>query len=189
MPGDQTVQADGTIDLGPCGRLQVFGQTLDQIEAAAQKRITAYIQASAPVAERSDRKPEADRIRVRLVEPASKRYYVTGEVNGPGSYQLVGHETVLDAIIEAGGLTDRANRHGIVLSRPTAPCGQPDVLPICYRHIVQLGDTSTNYQIQPGDRIFVSSLTFWQELGQTLCPGAGETCPQCSGPHASCMMP
>ncbi|HEY2909918.1 MAG TPA: hypothetical protein VGI99_06715, partial [Gemmataceae bacterium] len=29
------------------------------------------------------------------------------------------------------------------------------VYPVCYTNIVQLGDTTTNYQIQPGDRIYV----------------------------------
>ncbi|MCH5377848.1 MAG: hypothetical protein JJ992_28160, partial [Planctomycetes bacterium] len=60
------------------------------------------------------------------------------------------------------------------------------VVPICYRHIVQLGDTTTNYQIQPGDRIFVSSLTFWQELGQTFFPQVGQECPHCWTPQQPC---
>ena len=41
-----------------------------------------------------------------------------GEVNAPGSYPIVGSETVLDALITAGGLSDRANDHKIILTRP-----------------------------------------------------------------------
>jgi hypothetical protein len=37
-------------------------------------------------------------------------------------------------------------------------------LPICYRQITQLGDTSTNYQLQPGDRIYVGTKTLWEGL-------------------------
>ena len=59
------------------------------------------------------------------------------------------------AILAAGGLTDRASRRSIILSRPTHPDGCRVVLPVCYDEIVQLGDTTTNYQIAPGDRIFV----------------------------------
>jgi polysaccharide export outer membrane protein len=95
---------------------------------------------------------------VRLVNRASKVYYVLGEVNTPGSYPLAGRETVLDAVVAAGWLTDRAAPDRVILSRPTTPGAEPCVLPVCLRHIVQLGDTTTNYQLQPGDRVFVPSL-------------------------------
>ena len=68
---------------------------------------------------------------------------------------MAGRETVLDALIAAGGLNSRASQMKIILSRPSGPCDCRFVLPVCYRNIVQIGDTSTNYQIQPGDRIFV----------------------------------
>jgi polysaccharide export outer membrane protein len=207
LPGDQTVQPDGTIDLGRYGPLEVAGRTVAQIEADAQRMVAAFESNARRDAERAgdaadgdergsgpsgnggrrDREPEAPvELNVRLVEPTSKVYYVTGEVNAPGAYPLVGRETVLDAIIEAGDLTDRANRHKIILSRPSAPGQCRFVLPICYRHIVQLGDTTTNFQIRPGDRIFVSSLTFWQELGQTVFPHAGQQCPTCATPEFAC---
>ena len=35
---------------------------------------------------------------------------------------------------------------------------------MCYRQIVQLGDTTTNYQLQPGDRIYVPGKGFWENL-------------------------
>ena len=90
-------------------------------------------------------------------------------------------DAVLDALIAAGGLTERASRRNITLSRPTAPDGCRIVLPICYREIVQLGDTSTNYQIAPGDRIFVPTRTFWEEL----CPEKNE-CPPCGASQLPC---
>lgn len=99
--------------------------------------------------------------------PQSKVYYVLGEVNAPGSFPLIGRETVLDAIVAAGGLTNRADHCDIILSRPSCPDDCRIVLPICYDQIVQLGDTSTNYQIMPGDRIFVATRSCWEGL----CPG------------------
>jgi polysaccharide export outer membrane protein len=191
LPGDQVVQPDGTIDLGEYGQLRVAGRTVAEIRVDAESLIRRHErrQATPAVAEGAPSRPPLS-VNVRLVEPTSKVYYVTGEVNSPGAYPLIGRETVLDAIIEAGDLSDKANRHKIILSRPTAPCQCRVVLPICYRHIVQLGDTSTNYQIQPGDRIFVSSLTFWDEMGQCLWPGSGETCPRCApSPQAPCPNP
>src|SRR5207237_5023927 len=124
---------------------------------------------------------EVGPITVRLINRVSKVFYVLGEVNAPGSFPLQGRETVLDAIIAAGGLTDRASRRTIILSRPTTPDGCRIVLPICYREIVQLGDTSTNYQLLPGDRIFVATRGFWDGIRHNK-----PECPPCGGPQHAC---
>jgi hypothetical protein len=122
----------------------------------------------------------------RLINRVSKVYYVLGEVNAPGSFVLQGRETVLDAILAAGGLTDRASRKNIVLTRPTAPDSCRVVMPICYNEIVQLGDTSTNYQIAASDRIYVPTRgphenggLFHKKLD----------CPPCAGPQFPCPAP
>ena len=73
----------------------------------------------------------------------------------------------------------RANRHCILFSRPTPPESCRDVLPVCYKQIVQLGDTTTNYQMRPGDRIFVPSLTLCREMAQSLAPWHADRCPRC----------
>ncbi len=106
---------------------------------------------------------EKTQINVQLLEPVH-RYYVLGEVNSPGSYPLDGHENVLDGILAAGGLTTAAAPCKILLARPTLSSSCRVTLPVCYREITQLGDTTTNYQIQPGDRIFVASRTWCEEL-------------------------
>lgn len=180
LPGDQTVLPDGSIDLGRYGSLVVAGMTVEEVEREVQRLIDLEHQEDELV------KADQTRISVRLIQPESKVYYVLGEVNSPGAFPLVGRETVLDAIIQAGGLGDRANRHKIILSRPTGPDSCRVVLPICYRQIVQLGDTTTNYQIQPGDRIFVPSLTLCGEFWQTTLPSFNETCPMCAQEPTAC---
>lgn len=173
LPADQTVQPDGTIDLGKYGQLVVTGMSLYEIRVAIEEKIAKQERSVEPV-------------HVRLIEPESQVYYVIGEVNSSASYPLVGHETVLDAILAAGGLTDHADRHHVVLSRPTAPDSCRSVLPICYRHIVELGDASTNYQIMPGDRIYVPSLTITEQITQTLFPMHGDRCPRCASAQVPC---
>jgi protein involved in polysaccharide export with SLBB domain len=153
LPGDQPVLPDGTIQLGRYGRPVVAGKTVEEIE----NQVKALI-------EGQTRDPGAATITVRLVGRQSKVYYVLGEVNAPGSFTFSGRETVLDGILTAGGLTERASRHNIVLARPTPACGCRVVLPVCYPEIVQLGDTSTNYQLAPGDRIYVATRTMTEEL-------------------------
>jgi polysaccharide export outer membrane protein len=169
LPGDQTVLPDGTIQLGRYGQIVVAGKTILQIEADVRAQIEAQQKDAGPVT-------------VRLVTRVSKVYYVLGEVNAPGAFPLQGRETVLDAILAAGGLNDKASRKFITLSRPTPPDGCRVVVPICYNDIVQLGDTSTNYQIANGDRIFVPT------RGKDDC-GRNKVCPPCSRPQAPCPPP
>jgi polysaccharide export outer membrane protein len=151
LPGDQTVLPDGTISLGRYGRPVVAGKQISEIEAVIQAMIQMQGRDPGPIT-------------VRLVGRQSAVFYVLGEVNAPGAFPLTGRETVLDGILIAGGLSERASRRDIVLTRPTRPEECRVVLAICYREIVQLGDTTTNYQLQPGDRIFVPSRTAWEDL-------------------------
>ena len=72
-------------------------------------------------------------------------------------------------------------RRNIILARPTLPDGCRIVLPICFRQIVQLGDTSTNYQLAPGDRIFVPSRSFSEQLFARK-----KKCGPCTGPEIPC---
>jgi protein involved in polysaccharide export with SLBB domain len=167
LPGDQPILPDGTINLGRYGRLVVAGKTAEEIEREVRSTVQAQV---------TDK--EVGPIVVRIVARLSKVYYVQGEVNAPGSFQLNGRETVLDAIVAAGGLTDRASRPNIILSRPTRPDGCRIVLPICYQQIVQLGDTTTNYQLAPGDRIFVASKTLCEQLFGSFRRDCLCLCPQ-----------
>lgn len=170
LPADQRVMTDGTVDLGKYGRMVVASMTLEQAESSIQQAVAAM-------------EDEAIAINVRLVQPVH-RYYVVGEVNSPGAYSLVGHETVLDAIMEAGGLTARASACDLLLARPTTPCSCRVSLSVCYRAITQLGDTTTNYHLQPGDRIFVGRQSLCEEI-KSFC-GAGNACERCCKSHQAC---
>jgi protein involved in polysaccharide export with SLBB domain len=175
------VLPDGTIKLGRYGPVLVAGKTVEQIEADVNDRI-------AP-------KTDDDRVVVRLVSRESKVYYVLGEVNAPGAFQLKGRETVLDALMAAGGLNSNASRRSIILSRPTPPDSCRIVLPVHYHAIVQLGDTTTNYQVRAGDRVYVPSRCLMEDLKGLLgekgcicalpCFPAGEHAPAPLPPPAS----
>lgn len=168
LPADQPVLQDGTINLGRYGHVVVAGKTVEEIAPLVRSAVEASAKDVGPIT-------------IRLINRVSKVFYVLGEVNAPGSFPVQGRETVLDAILAAGGLTDRASRRNIILSRPTVPDGCRIVIPICYGEIVQLGDTSTNYQIAPGDRIFVPTRTFWEQLRPKK-----QKCPPCGSPQVPC---
>jgi protein involved in polysaccharide export with SLBB domain len=150
--GEQRVLADGTISLSRFGTLLVANKTLPEVEVLVRATIAKEVKEPGPIS-------------VRLAESHSKFFYVLGEVNAQGAYPLTGRETVLDGIAAACGLTCRAAKCRIILSRPTAPDCCRIVVPICYDEIVQHGDTTTNYQLMPGDRIFVPS----QSLCEACC--------------------
>jgi hypothetical protein len=130
------------------------------------------------------RQPQTQ-INVRLLEPVD-RYYVLGEVQSPGSYPLKGHETVLDGLLAAGGLTSSAAPCKILLARPTLPSSCRVTLPVCYREIKQMGDTTTNYQLQPGDRVFVAARD-WSE--EWMFWQANQPCPRCRDCQSACPDP
>ena len=179
LPADQTVMPDGTIDLGEYGRVVVAGLTVEQIEILVHSAV-----------QQVEKNQKVKPINVRLNVAESAVYYVLGEVNAPGAYPLIGRETVLDAILTAGGLSDRASEEKVILSRPTPPPSCRIVLPVCYNRIVQLGDTTTNYQIRPGDRVFVGTracteaLMFWRS-GTSTCPDCATGCNYPVAPYES----
>ena len=169
LPPDQLVQPDGTVDLGKYGRPVVAGETLPEVEVVVRDAIKA-------------KEKNAIAITVRLLSRPGTVFYVLGEVNAPGAFPITGHDTVLSAITQAGGPTRRASEQNIVLSRPTAR-GCRLVYPVCYTNIVQLGDTTTNYQLHPGDRIFVPSKGTLENLFPSRCQkGEGP----CNRPQVSC---
>lgn len=175
LPPDQVVFADGTIDLGVYGRPVVAGKTQDQIVGVVAAAINAV------EAKRGEKDAKPVEVTVRVIGRTSKVYYVLGEVNAPGSFPVNGFDSVLDGLIRAGGVTNRAALQAIVLSRPTGPDDCRVVFPVCYPNIVQLGDTSTNYQLQPGDRIYVPGKGLLDGLLTRCRPGT-----PCDKPQVGC---
>lgn len=169
LPADQPVLPDGVIELGEYGRPVVAGKSVPVIEAEVRQLVKA-----------KEKKDVA--LTVRLISRQSKVYYVFGEVNSPGSFPLSGRETVLDGICAAGNLTRSAAPQKAILVRPTHPDGCREVLPVCLKQIVQLGDTTTNYQLRPGDRIYIPS----QGMLESLFPTQQKETGPCCKSHAPC---
>jgi polysaccharide export outer membrane protein len=142
------VRGDGNLDLGFSGDVYVSGLTLGQAEQKIADQLAARdASAKAPSTYRQ--------VSVRLVSGAtSKTYYVLGSVATQGRFPSTGNETVLDAILQAG-LKSHSVPEKSYLVRPH-PAGGPDqVLKIDWIGIKERGDTLTNYQVFPGDRIIV----------------------------------
>lgn len=99
-----TVENDGTIYYPYIGKVPVVGLTVDQIREAISQPLAEYI--------------AAPQVSVRIIRFNAKRAYVTGQVSSPGQQPITNVPlTVLDAIASAGGLTENANWHEVLLSR------------------------------------------------------------------------
>lgn len=141
------VQADGTIDLGFSGDVYVTGLTLREVEDKIALQLT-------PLAiQRKVREPV--QVSVRLVNGReSKRFYVLGTVTNQSSFPITGNETVLDGILQAQ-LRQNSLPEKAYLVRPHPAGGKDQVFAIDWFGIKDRGDTLTNYQLMPGDRIVV----------------------------------
>jgi polysaccharide export outer membrane protein len=146
-PGSLAVRQDGVIDLGLYGDVFVAGLTLDEVERRIADQLTAE-------ALSRGRKPtEPYQVSARLGTSQSKFYYVLGTVASEGKFPIKGNETVLDAVILAG-LKSNSLPEKAYLSRPRPVGGPEQILRIDWCAIKD-GDTLTNYQLLPGDRIVV----------------------------------
>jgi polysaccharide export outer membrane protein len=65
---------------------------------------------------------------------------------------------VFDAIANIGGLPVVASKRNIWVARRTPCAGHPEqILPVDWVGITQHGITQTNYQLMPGDRVYVKA--------------------------------
>jgi polysaccharide export outer membrane protein len=145
--GEHLVRLDGTISLGIYGSVRVTGMTIDVARAAIENHLSAYL--------------VRPKVAVDVIAYNSKVIYVVTDGAGYGQtvvkLPVTGNETVLDAISQVNGLAPQASKCRIWVARPNpdAPCAQ--VLPVDWNAIVEGGVTGTNYQLLPGDRIFIQS--------------------------------
>jgi polysaccharide export outer membrane protein len=106
----------------------------------------------------------------------SRVYYVITEGGGTGDgvtrFPITGNETVLDAIANVNGLTEVSSKR-IWIARPNPSGDGMQVLPCDWQGITATGVASSNYQIMPGDRVFVAEdkrVAFDSSLAKTLAP-------------------
>jgi polysaccharide export outer membrane protein len=157
ISGSFLVRIDGKVSLGFWGAVPVAGLSLDQ----AAESIRQYLLQSKTIGE-SGIKPENLVVIVDVIAYNSKRYYVIMDGGGYGEqvypFPITGSETVLDALGNAFGLHSVASKRNIWVARRTPKADQPwQILPVDWIGITQHGITTTNYQILPGDRIYVKA--------------------------------
>jgi polysaccharide export outer membrane protein len=160
--GRHLVRPDGTISLGEYQSVNVSGLTIPEAKARIEDHLRKYL-----------KDPE---VTVDVLAFNSKVYYVILDGGGFGQslYRLpaTGNETVLDALCQVSSLSAVSDPRRIWVSRP-GPDGCESVLPVDWRGLTEFGQTRTNYQILPGDRVFVQAypiVTLDTMMGRYISP-------------------
>lgn len=141
------IRPDGTVSLGKYGSVAVSGLTLAKANEAIRKRLADVTRKNGETVAGSDLVVQLD-----VVEANSKAFYVilTGaDRDAVHRFPCTGNETVLDAIASVSGLPAQFVGGKIWVQR-----GE-QTLPVDWSGITKEGKTATNYQIMPGDRVYV----------------------------------
>jgi polysaccharide export outer membrane protein len=146
--GEHIVGPDGTVRLGVYGSVRVCGMTLDEAKAAIEAHLGQFLY--------------HPQISVDVVGYNSKVYYVVTDGGGSGEQVIrlpaTGNETVLDAIANVNGLSPVSSTHHIWVARPApTDCAPYQILPVDWYSVSTRGDPTTNYQLMPGDRVYVDA--------------------------------
>lgn len=133
------VRPDGRISFDLIGDVEVEARTVEEIRAEITQRISEFIVS-----------PD---VTVELTESRSRRYYVVGQVNRPGSFPLIGRVTAVEALASSSGGTLFASLNSSRLVRVSAE--DAGVFAVRFSDITERGDGRTNYELKPGDIIYV----------------------------------
>jgi polysaccharide biosynthesis/export protein VpsN len=144
LPKEFRVAPDGSVDLPYIHRVQVAGLEPQEIADLVRKKLV-----------------EGDVLRdpsvaVDVKEYNSKRVVVLGQVQKPGSFPLTPGFTLIQAISQAGGFNNIANRDRVNLTRKNGKQA---------RTIILSADAITDgslpdIPLQSGDTIFVTERVF-----------------------------
>ena len=111
-------------------------------------------------------------VTVFIREYQSKKVYILGAVGKPGSYKLLGRQTVLQLISDAGGFIEDAGDEIIVIRQHKD--GSSKTLRILIDDLILKGDARLNIPLEPNDivNIPVDKTVFIYVFGQVRRPGA-----------------
>jgi polysaccharide biosynthesis/export protein len=142
------VRPDGKITVPLIGDVEAGGRTPAEVAEQIKKQLSAYI-----------RDPN---VAVIITELRSheflSRVRVTGAVKAPKSIPYRQGMTVLDVVLEAGGVNDFAAPNRTKLYRKTKD--KVDVFEVELGNILNKGQLQTNVPLRPGDVITVPERLF-----------------------------
>lgn len=142
------VRPDGKVSMPLIGDIQAGGLTPEQVASSIEQKLRVYV-----------REPRVAVIVTELVSHEFlSRVRVTGAVVTPTSMPYRQGMTVLDVVLEAGGITEFASANRTQLYRKVD--GKTKVYKIRLKDILSKGKLETNIALQPGDVLTVPESIF-----------------------------
>lgn len=139
------VRPDGMISVPLAGDVNVGNKTTSEVSSDITSKLAEFIRDPYVTVIVTDMGSADYRSRVR----------VTGAVRSPSSNPYRQGMTILDVVLEAGGLTEFANPSKAVLYRKNG-----ERIDIDLRGILERGDMSTNHPLKQGDMVVVPERVF-----------------------------
>jgi protein involved in polysaccharide export with SLBB domain len=145
VSGHYLVGPDGTVNLRQFGVVHVFGRATADACEAIEKHLEQFL--------------DSPRVSVNVVASNSNAYYVivrsTGQADSVHRFPTTGNETVLDAISQVNRLSDLASKKIWIARLDTTHTGCRKTMTVDWDAIAQGASTATNYQIIPGDHVYI----------------------------------
>lgn len=158
--GEHLVGPDGNVTLGEYGLISVVGLTVEEVAAHIEARLSTRF--------------DNPQVAVSVYSYNSRFYYVIAQGAGFGDqafrFPITGNETVLDAITQINGLTEVSSSK-MWIARATS--GKHRILPVDWQGVSSLGSADTNYQLLPGDRLYIAQdelIAFDRSLEKFISP-------------------
>jgi len=143
LSGVYRVASDGRVDYPLCGSVKIGGLGASAVASALRDCLSeGYL-----------KNPQ---VSVFIKEYNSKKVFVLGQVEKPGTFTYEEHMSVVEAITRAGGLTRLAAKNQVVVNRVVEGKEQRLRVPV---EDISLG-LAPNFNLQPGDIIFVPESFF-----------------------------
>lgn len=155
------VSEEGKISLPLLGEIQVEGLTKTELE----KKLSQLLE---------EKYLQNPHVTVFIKEYQSKRVFMLGAVGKPGPYELLGRQTLLHLISQAGGLTNDAGDEIIIIRKLQDSTNTSFRIPI--DDLILEGDTELNIPLEPDDIVNIPAdkAVFVYVFGQVRNPGALE---------------
>lgn len=143
LSGVYRVGPDGAIDYPLCGRVQVEGLDASGVSDA----LTACLKSGYL------RSPQ---VSVFIKEYNSKKVFVFGEVQKPGTFTYEDGMSIIEAVTRAGGFTKLAAKNSVIISRVLEGQERRIKVPV---EDIGVG-RAQNFVLKPGDIVFVPESFF-----------------------------
>ena len=130
------VRPDGKVSLPLAGEIEVAGKTAVATQALIRERLRQFI--------------VDPQVAVSVLEIHSRQVFITGQVQRPGAYPLLGSVNILQLIASAGGLTPFAHRKDIIV----LDTGNRVLTRFNYQSAIK-GKAKQLQQLHPGDTVVI----------------------------------